>query len=640
MRSSRNAQGLLLIAGIILLAVNGCTIPDPKRYDPPGKTVWKPEGCRSVPSGNAILAERICFRNLHSDVTGSDEISIAYAPVFEPEWTVEPNIYSATGPVFDSEGNLYITPSFPLSQYGAPVLISLDKDDGSRRWAIYRETTNSSGTAMVLKDPGPSGEEIIYLGLYDRVLAIHTDGSVLWEMPTGLPVPGPTDLKISLGLQYHPPWDAVVGVTNDGYVCALDRATGASLLAAPYSLPGEKSPTNVDSPLINSLGPKLLANLESIVGPFPPEVDLLLLLDGLLGGRIEVANHFSIDPHTGRIWVAATAPDTEDGVEDGVSEYGALYALDLVSDGGPTLEIQEIAHQSFSGGSASTPALRQDGSRVYVSDNSGNLIAIDSDCNQVWTVNVGSQIFGSIGVASDYASTQEAIFQVIDQGNQGVIRWRSYLDMYPSSILTPENQNLLLTGIGANGIGFQGGAGLSIPGSPLGISFTNGIGVLDRDTGHIRYFVKGVEESVAVVNTGPDGVIYIANSPLRHSIAVALFGDLALPLKGGITKYAAKRQDLLVRDIACAAADRAANAHANAAVCPDSADADVTQILALIDQALTVGPQAVADGDLAAVQWTGLETLFTDGQTFLTTSGRDGLDEAEVPLRQICDTFE
>jgi hypothetical protein len=166
------------------------------------------------------------------------------------------------------------------------------------------------------------------------------------------------------------------------------------------------------------------------------------------------------------------------------------------------------------------------------------------------------------------------------------------------------------------------------------------MGVLDRDTGEVRYFVKGVEETIAVINTGPDGVMYISNSPTGHSIALALFGNVVPPLTGGITKYAPKRLDLLVRDIACAAADRATNAHTNLALCPDSADADVTQILALIDQALTAGLQAVADGDLTAVEWTGLETLLTDGQTHLTTSGRDGLDEAEVPLSQACDTFE
>lgn len=646
MSSLRHAKGLLLVTGIIFLVVSGCTIPDPKPYDPPGKTAWKPEGCRSVPSDNAILAERTGFRNLHSDAMGSDEISNAYAPVFEPEWTVETNMYSAPGPVFDSEGNLYFTPSFPLSMSGTPVLISLDPDDGSRRWALYSASGNAAGTPMVLNDPGTAGGEIIYLGLYDRALAVRPDGTVLWDMPTGLPSPDPlAELIISLGLQYHPSADALVGVTNDGYVYAMDRSTGSSLLAAPHSLPGEKSPSALDSPLIGQIGSGFIGELETIVGPMPPEVDMMMLVDGLFGGGVEIANHFSLDPYTGRIWVAATAPDAEDGTVDGVSELGALYNLELVPTGGPNLEIVEVCHRSFTGGSASTPALTQDGSRVYVGDDGGNLIAVDADdCSDVWSVNVGAQIFGSIGVSSDngelYAATREGIFQVIDQGNQGAIQWRAQLDMYPSSVLTPTNLNCNLAGIGANGLGFQGGAGLAIEGFPMGLSVAQGMGVLDRGTGNIRYFVKGVEETIAVINTGPDGVLYVANSPVGHILARILFGDLVPPVKGGITKYAPKRLDLLIRDIACAAADRAANAHTNLAICPDSADADVTQILALIDQALAAGPQAVADGDLTAVDWTGLETLLTDGQTHLTTSGRDGLDEAEVPLRQGCDTFE
>jgi len=41
-----------------------------------------------------------------------------------------------------------------------------------------------------------------------------------------------------------------------------------------------------------------------------------------------------VDVHTGRLWVAATAPDEEDGAVDGVSsEFGALYWLELVTAG-------------------------------------------------------------------------------------------------------------------------------------------------------------------------------------------------------------------------------------------------------------------------------------------------------------------
>jgi len=45
------------------------------------------------------------------------------------------------------------------------------------------------------------------------------------------------------------------------------------------------------------------------------------------------------DPDSSRIYMAATAPDAEDGTEDGRSEIGAIYALDLIDDGNGGLDI-------------------------------------------------------------------------------------------------------------------------------------------------------------------------------------------------------------------------------------------------------------------------------------------------------------
>ena len=109
-----------------------------------------------------------------------------------------------------------------------------------------------------------------------------------------------------------------------------------------------------------------------------------------------VTNFFSIAPDGGRIYIAATAEDTEDGTEDGKSEIGAIYALDLTDDGNGGLEFQILNRATFQGGTGSTPALSADGSRVYVSDNAANVIALDSDLNEVWRVDVGEPLVGSI----------------------------------------------------------------------------------------------------------------------------------------------------------------------------------------------------------------------------------------------------
>ena len=475
------------------------------------------------------------------------------------------------------------------------VLISLDPATGARRWSIPNTTGAlvGSGSPLVLDDPQHPGEQIVYVGLYDRAFAVRTDGTVVWDVATDLPGAA----SGVFGVNYHPGADAIVGLARDGYLYALDRVTGTSVLTAPFQLPGEVSPP----------GPPFTAP-PAIQACAETELDALLdrqgipisaLVDVLLGNGVEVANYFSIAAGTGRLWVAATAPDGEDGTVDGLSSLGALYGLDLVP-AGPLWTVSEVCHRSFTGGSATTPALRRDGSRVYAGDNVGNLIAIDEACNDVWTLPVGGQITGSIGVASDngeiYASTGLTIHQVIDAGDTATIAWSADFDVYDlAEGQTIFNQNL--AGIGANGIAFQAGAGVQIGAQRLTV--TTGMGLLDRQTGEVRSFAPGLDETVAVMSTGPDGALYIGNSPVRRAFSRCIFPDVA-PLVGGIHKWKPVRLDLLLRDAACAGADRAKNAHKQRKACPASVAADRAQLAALAAQSRAAAATALADGDLSA----------------------------------------
>ncbi|MFC1890753.1 hypothetical protein ACFL4G_13465, partial [Thermodesulfobacteriota bacterium] len=165
----------LLAAIAMLCAVPACT-PTPKPYDPPGRTAWEPEGCRAVPQQDPVLGSRTHFRNLHGDAMNTDEVTIALTPVFELDWIAEPEKFIYGGPVFDTEGNLYFSPIWPVEEV---LLISLDPEDGSRRWAIPG-TPNTIGSPMVGVDPD-TNEEIIYLGLYSEAMAVKTDGTILWH---------------------------------------------------------------------------------------------------------------------------------------------------------------------------------------------------------------------------------------------------------------------------------------------------------------------------------------------------------------------------------------------------------------------------------------------------------------------------
>ena len=635
----------LCLTAIILLALtivlfNGCIAPEPKSYEPPPKTDWKPEGCRPDTLINPILGNPTeFFRTLHGDTMNSDEVSIAIAPVFELDWVVEKEMFFYEPPLFDRNGNLYFCPLWPGEQV---LLVSINPTDGSRRWS--KPGFSNGGGLVVLDDPDNPGEQIIYVGTYDKAMAVKPDGTVLWEKPTGLAVLTPESDPVEthcFGLNYHPQADALIGVTGDGNLYVLDRNTGNQLLSTPYMLPGELSPEGmiVDLPLF--IKDKINDEVRPLFGGLSPDIEYPydMILRILLGNQIKVANYHAIDINSGHIWVNGTAPDGEDGKVDGVSEYGALYRLELIKTG-TSWSINENFHTSFAGGSATTPAVLADGSRIYIGDNGGKLITIDASNGSVlWEIEIGSQIVGSIAVASDkselYVSTKLDIFKVVDKGAAGEIIWQSNLAPYDvSSRPNQKNMNMQLSTIGANGIAIQAGAGYQYDKYPLPLKV--GVGLLDKETGDLRYFTDGIEESIACIQVGPDGFIYIAHSPLRRAMSRALFGDITDPVTGGIAKYAGKRLDLLIRDAVNAAADRLQNALNHTGLCSSGAEnADRKQIENLIAQCRRTAPQAMADGDLSSAVWVMLDGYLSTAETSLTSDP----DKALLALQQACSLF-
>jgi outer membrane protein assembly factor BamB len=588
-------------------------------FPPPAVTGWAPEGCRSVPAGDPVLGTRDRWRFLHSDAAASDEVDIALAPYFEADWTAEPQAIFVAVPVFDRDGNLYATPFLP---YENVALVSLDPTDGSRRWVIAGTGAPTGAVApMVLDDPDNPGEDIIYLTLADRAVAVRPDGTVVWDVATGLSLTGVLREDAVTGNSYLPAHDAIVALSGGGKLYALDRATGSQLLDAPFSLPGLTSPAGAGLAIPAEIFDNAEAQIEQFLN-FPPGSSFLNFLAAILGNEIEVSNSFAIDAHTGRMWIAATAPDDVDGSTDGVSEFGSIYGIDIVDNMG-TLEAVIGCRRDFDGGSASTPSLRSDGTRVYVADNDGRLIALDADCNEIWNFSLASQITGSIAVSSDnnelYASTQSELVQIIDEGAEASLGWVADLEVYLPLAAGRENFNTLLASVAANGIGFMAGIGPP-PGAlaNIGLPIKVGYGVLDRETGSVRYFADGLDESVAELTVGPDGAYYNANSPVRRAFTKALFDADTEPITGGIRKFLPRRRELLVRDALCAAADRAANAEIEAGVCADAAAADEDQLDVLENQ---------ADCEFPAAKQARLDALLADLPASLAVR-RAGFDAA------------
>ena len=252
--------------------------------------------------------------------------------MFELDWVAEPSYFIGNGPLFDNEGNLYFSPQFYHGE--RVVLVSLDAKTGTRRWALPAdENIQTSSPAFIFNDPENLDSQILYIVGYYRIAALRPNGSKILSRSTCLKLTAKellnTDNKKFHSINYHPATDSLITVTKTGALFAFDRKTGQSI--APIGqLPG--------APAISGNGTKIpefiLDRVDPLMDAAFGKTDAGLSLfssavNYIYGGGGVVTNYFSIDPDSSRIYMAATAPDAEDGTTDVKSELGAIYALNL-----------------------------------------------------------------------------------------------------------------------------------------------------------------------------------------------------------------------------------------------------------------------------------------------------------------------
>lgn len=601
-------------------------VPEPRAFPPPPKTHWAPAAPPAHGTHDSdVIPEPDTFHAMHVSTSNSDEVWSVAGPVLEHDWTVEPELYVPEGPSFDNEGNLYFSPVAPREDVS---LVSLDRETGRRRWSIPGRGAGC-GAPLILNDPDRPGRQLIYHATYSTAMALRSDGSAVWKAPTGLALPirkpGQRDLTHVWGMSYLPQADALLGVSMDGFVFAHDRRTGAPLLAAPFRLPG--APAAVTRSVPAWLSRRANAETDASFGDTPDGLGLFTtILDVIFGNGVNVANFYAVDPNSGRIFIAATAPDEQDGARDGVSQNGALYALELRDERPGARRLEIVRSFVFEGPTGSTPTLSAAGDTVVVSDDNGHVIALDRDLAERWRVDVGAQVAASIAVSADggelYAVTRFDVIKLLDHGDSAEIVWRAQLDAYPGF----DNFNALTPTVTANGVAISIGAGRRLGSQQLLTKF--GVGLLDRETGRLRSFSEGREESIAVTAVGPDGGIYTGNSPVRRALARAVLGDHLPPLVGGIQRYRPVRLDLLVRDATCAGAARAA---------PMEAGDEAGSLRTLLRQARTALPEAVARGELAPARSVELGASLDEAEAGLARADATRVARA---LAAACGSFD
>ena len=648
LKSNTRKAIFLLLAAVISFAMfktffDNPPPHNPKIFGPPEKTQWKPLGARSVGQHSYnVIPEPDTFSAIHVNMANSDSVWGVAAPMFELDWVAEPAYFVGNGPLFDNEGNLYFSPQFYHGE--RVVLVSLNGKTGERRWTIAADNDlPASSPVFILNDPENPGQQIIYLIGYNRLMALRPDGSVIWNTPTGLTIPeselSNTSQSKFHSFNYHPATDSLVSITKAGALFAYSRITG-ELIAPIGQIPG--------APAISGNGTKIPKFILNKVDPlmdkaFGKTDDGLSLFSSavnyIYGGGGVVTNFFSIDPDTSRIYMAATAPDAEDGTEDGRSELGAIYSLDLLDDGSGGLQFQLLNRKTFQGGTGSTPALSADGQRLYVSDNKGHVIALNSELNEVWRVNVGEPLVGSITVAADnnelYAVTAKDVIQLIDNGDSGSKAWTAELTGFDGYANVDVQANALTATVTANGVVIMVGGGKSLLGKTLMLHM--GMGLLDRETGKLRYFAEGREDSLAMSVVAADGSIYVAHSPLRRAVGKAIYPELTADIIGGIARFKPIRLDLLARDAICAAEARSANASTLNPLSELTAiNTDIRQIKILFKQTGNAITQAVSEGDMTTEDASTLNNLLEQSASKLTPRN---LDQVAIKMAEACAMF-
>jgi outer membrane protein assembly factor BamB len=654
MKTSALKRNTWKVLSLLLIAIVGFAVfkiffdegrpHNPRVFGPPAKTQWKPVGARAAGKHSyEVIPEPTTWHAIHVDVANSDSVWGVAAPMFELDWVAEPAYFVGNGPLFDNQGNLYFSPQFYHGE--RVVLISLDGQTGERRWTIPADNEiQASSPAFILNDPENPGSQIIYIVGYNRVMALRPDGSTIWSKATGLTLTaadsGDKDKTKFHSLNYHPATDSLVSITKAGALFAFSRKTG-ELIAPIGQIPGAPAisgkGTKIPKFILNKVDPlmdKAFGKTDEGLSLFSSAVNYIY------GGGGVVTNFFSIDPDSSLIYMAATAPDAEDGTEDGRSERGAIYALDLVDDGNGGLEFQVLNRKTFQGGTGSTPALSADGHRLYVSDNEGHVIALDGELDEVWRVDVGEPLVGSITVSPDnnelYAVTANDVIQLIDNGDDGSRAWTAELSGFDGYANVDVQSNALTATATANGVVVMIGGGKTILGRTLMLHM--GMGLLDRKTGKLRYFAEGREDSLAMSVVAADGSIYVAHSPLRRAVGKAMYSDLTPEITGGIARFKPIRLDLLARDAICAAEARGANTGTlNQAAESAAIDTDIRQIKVLLKQADGAINKAVDDGDMTAGKASTLGDLLEQSAANLTPAN---LERAVTEMAAACGMFD
>lgn len=392
-------------------------------------------GC-AKPGGDAYAPG---WSAVHADAANTDYTPVRGARDLTLAWERRLAGGINLGPTIDPMGRVYVTHNADDS---GCHLHAIDPATGDDVWCSAEVDRFAVASSPLLDRDGR-----LFLADSEAMHAFDRDGRLLWETPI---------LGVPLSAQFTPQ-GRLIFMTHVGVIYVLRRETGEPMLPPLELIPGVT---------------------------WTPADGMNACLIGT--PRCPAANTLGID-RSGRFFFTFWAP--------GMPQAG-VRAMQYTESRAPSL-VHLWSNDSLPGGSASSPAISADGTRIYVTDNVDALHALDAATGEtVWTYQIGFAPGGSPslspeGLLMPSGSRNGVVLALRDEGPHATLVWR--------------RDDLINRGVPT-----QAAGGIAYP-TVTREGTANDLVVVDTATGEVldREPLPGTTAFSVGTTVGPDGTVYV-----------------------------------------------------------------------------------------------------------------------------------
>jgi outer membrane protein assembly factor BamB len=376
---------------------------------------------------------------VHADASNTDATPLPGARDLTLAWQRRLPGGINLGPTIDPAGRVYVTHN---ADDAGCHLHALDGRTGDEVWCSAEVDRFAVASSPLLDRDGR-----LFVADSEAMHAFDRDGRLLWKTPI---------VGVPLSAQFTPE-GRLLFMTHVGVIYVLRRETGEALLPPHELIPG---------------------------AAWTPADGMNACLIGT--PRCPAANTLAVD-RTGRFFFTFWTP--------GAPQAG-VRAMRYVERPVPAL-VNLWANDSLPGGSASSPDVSADGTRLYVTDNVDAVHALDADSGEtVWTHRIGFAPGGSPSLSPDgllmpSGSRNGVVLALRDEGTHATLAWR--------------RDDLVNRGIPT-----QAKGGIAYPTVSRG-GLENDLVVIDTTTGEVldREPLPGTTAFSVGTTVGPDGTVYV-----------------------------------------------------------------------------------------------------------------------------------